>query len=391
MRSRLSILLGVAVLAIAVACRSSPQLDDPLGAAETIAPGVELYRSNRPALVGGAGPIAVSILKLDPARVRLTSALSNDEVLAAETVEGMARRLGAIAAVNGGFFNRDNGEPTGLLKVAGHLVSDAGIPRGAVIIHAPPYGRTSLAFDQLAAKVTLSFVANGRRYAVPVDGVDTTRARGKLMVYTPSYHADTDTAPTGTEWVLDDAPLRVRDVRMNFGHTKIPPRGAVLSFGGTDLPESLAALVEGVPVTFDVTWKSGHGLPDSALDEAADIVNGAGLLRRDGRVLSDWKVEGLNADAFANARHPRTMIGIDADGFIWLAAIDGRQPAYSIGMTFDEMQQLCDRLGLVSALNLDGGGSTTMVVKGQLVNRPSDPAGARPVSDAILVTLREDK
>jgi exopolysaccharide biosynthesis protein len=96
----------------------------------------------------------------------------------------------------------------------------------------------------------------------------------------------------------------------------------------------------------------------------------------------------LNAEAFTNARHPRTMVGVDRDGFIWLAAVDGRQPAYSIGMTFDEMQRLCDRLGLVSALNLDGGGSTTMVVKGQIVNRPSDPAGARPVSDAILVTLR---
>ncbi len=126
---------------------------------------------------------------------------------------------------------------------------------------------------------------------------------------------------------------------------------------------------------------------DSDLDEAAHIVNGAGLLRREGEVLRDWKVEGLNAEAFTNARHPRTMVGVDREGFIWLAAVDGRQPTYSIGMTFDEMQRLCDRLGLVSALNLDGGGSTTMVVKGQIVNRPSDPAGARPVSDAILVTL----
>ena len=48
------------------------------------------------------------------------------------------------------------------------------------------------------------------------------------------------------------SPLRVRDVRMNFGHTQIPPKGAVLSFGGTDLPENLAALVEGVHVTFNV-------------------------------------------------------------------------------------------------------------------------------------------
>jgi hypothetical protein len=388
MRSRSPLLLAVTVLAASLACESARQPDHTLGPPEPIAPGVELYRNTDTGLVGHAGPIAVAMLKLDPARVRLTSALSNDEVLKAETVEGMARRLGAVAAVNGGFFNRDNGEPIGLLKVAGNLVSDTGLPRGVVIIHAPPFGTTTLAFDQLAAKATMSFTAGGRQVTVPIDGVDTTRARGKLMVYTPAYHADTDTAPTGTEWVLDDSPLRVRDVRMNFGHTKIPPRGAVLSYGGTDLPDTLAPLVEGVRVSFHVKWRSAHGLTDADLDEAAHIVNGAGLLRRDGTILHDWKVEGLNAETFTNARHPRTMIGVDRDGFIWLVAVDGRQPGYSIGMTFGEMQKLCDRLGLVSALNLDGGGSTTMVANGQLVNRPSDPAGARPVSDAILVTSR---
>jgi len=50
--------------------------------------------------------------------------------------------------------------------------------------------------------------------------------------------------------------------------------------------------------------------------------------------------------------------------------------------------RLCDRLDLRDALNLDGGGSTTMVVQGKIVNRPSDAGGPRPVSDAILVKLR---
>src|SRR5690606_24004742 len=144
---------------------------------EQIAPGVELFRSADPTLVNSAGPIAIAALRLHPDRVRLTSALSNDEVLDAEPVEDIARRQGAIAAVNGGFFNRDNGEPTGLLKVAGQLVSAAGLPRGVVVIHAPPFGRTELAFDQLAARVSMTFAAGGREWTVPVDGVDTTRAR----------------------------------------------------------------------------------------------------------------------------------------------------------------------------------------------------------------------
>jgi exopolysaccharide biosynthesis protein len=57
-------------------------------------------------------------------------------------------------------------------------------------------------------------------------------------------------------------------------------------------------------------------------------------------------------------------------------------------MTLTDLVRLCDRLDLRDALNLDGGGSTTMVVQGKIVNRPSDAAGPRPVSDAILVKLR---
>ena len=57
-------------------------------------------------------------------------------------------------------------------------------------------------------------------------------------------------------------------------------------------------------------------------------------------------------------------------------------------MTFADLQRLCDRIGLRDALNLDGGGSTTMWANGQVVNRPSDPAGPRAVSDAILVKAR---
>ena len=378
-------LLGV----LAVTCRARPEREPALGGPEVVAPGVDLYRTTDSALVEGAGPIAVALLKLDPARVHLMSALSNGEVMSVETVEGIARRHGAIAAVNGGFFNVTNGEPTGLLKVAGELVSDASAPKGAVVIHGRPAASTTLMFDQLAAKMSMTFTASGKTWTVPVDGVDTTRARGKLMLYTPTYHTDTDTAPTGTEWVLSGDPLRVVDVRMNFGHTKIPLKGAVLSYGGTDLPDALAALVEDVRVSFDTTWTSMHGLADADLDAAAHIVSGAGLLRRDGRVLTEWRAEGLRADTFTDMRHPRTFVGVDRSGAIWLGAVDGRQPDYSIGMTFADLQRLCDRLNLASALNLDGGGSTTMIASGRLVNRPSDSDGPRPVSDALVVTLRE--
>lgn len=356
-----------------------------LGAAETIAPGVELYRSADETLVENNGPIAICLLKLDLTKVRLSSALSNEEVLDAESVADIAKRHDAIAAVNGGFY-RTNGEPLGLLKVGGELVSDSSALKGVVIIPAPAHPPSPLIFDQLAAKMMLTFTAEGQDWSVPIDGVDTTRERGKLMLYTPAYHADTDTAPTGTEWVLDGRPLRVMQMRPGAGRTKIPRSGAVLSFGGTTLPPALTALTEDVTVTLTTVWRSVRGLPAATLDTARDIVGGAGLLRHDGAPVSDWKAEALNPDTFTAARHPRTMIGVDVQGRTWLVTVDGRLPNYSIGMTFADLQRLAARLELTDALNLDGGGSTTMVVGGAVVNKPSDPGGARPVSDALIVT-----
>jgi hypothetical protein len=362
--------------------------DWPLELVEVVAPGVEWYRSADSSLVGGAGPIAISLLRLDPMRVRLASALSNGRVLDAEPVDRIAARHDAIAAVNGGFFNRHNGEPTGLLKVGGQLVSDASRLKGAVVITNLPTGQMALTFDQLSAKMVMRYRSRGRAWEVPVDGVDTTRGRGRLMLYTPAYHEDTDTAPTGTEWTLNGDPLRVAEVRPNSGQTPIPPRGAALSYGGVDLPDALAALLPGVEVTFEIRWTSRGEIPTDELNQSDHIINGAGLLRREGEVLSDWTDEGLSSSAFVDARHPRTLIGVDDRGFIWLVAVDGRQVDYSIGMTFADLQRLADQLRLTDALNLDGGGSTTMVVRGRVVNRPSDPGGARPVSDAIIVTLK---
>jgi exopolysaccharide biosynthesis protein len=88
---------------------------------------------------------------------------------------------------------------------------------------------------------------------------------------------------------------------------------------------------------------------------------------------------------FATDRHPRTAIASLRDGRVLLVVVDGRQPSLSIGMSLDELARFLIELGAVEAINMDGGGSTTMVVNDAIVNRPSDPTGERPVSDVILV------
>jgi hypothetical protein len=380
-------LLTAAAVVLAVACLRGDQAAW-LGKPQIIAPGVELYQTTDRTLVDPAGPIAVYLLRLDLDRVMIESALSNEEVMDAERVDGIARRHEAIAAVNAGFFNVKNGEPVSVLKVGDELVSDNTVPRGVVAIQTRPGARQELFFDQAAVKVSARFKMEAQPVSVAVDGVDTTRERGKLMMYTPKYHADTDTAGNGTEWVLSGSPLKVTDVRRDLGKTPIPRDGVVLSFGGLDPPSPLDWLAPGTVVTFTTSWKILNGTPVERFEQARDVINGAGLLRRNGVTLSNWLAsEVLQPSTFTDVRHPRTLMGVDRRDYVWLVAIDGRQD-HSVGMTFAELIALCTRLDLVNALNLDGGGSTTMVVNGEIVNKPSDAAGPRPVSDAILVRAR---
>jgi hypothetical protein len=241
-----------------------------------------------------------------------------------------------------------------------------------------------LLFDRVTATVSLAIRRSfGRKTVVSIDGVDTTRARGKLMLFTPAYHDDTDTAKGGLEWTASGRPLRIARGPLDGGKTPIPPDGFVLSFGGRSPPPSLAGLKAGARVDLLPTYSPTGGDPQPWA-RATDIIGGAGLLARGGTYIADWTGEEFSP-GFAELRHPRTMIGVDEGGAIWLVTVDGRQPKLSSGMSLAELQSLARRLGLVDALNLDGGGSTTMWVTGKVVNSPSDAAGPRKVSDALLV------
>jgi Phosphodiester glycosidase len=387
----------VAAIAIAPAAQETVP---GLGAGRAVAPGVLHFTLTDPALLNPPAPISVQLLRLDLTQVDLTTDLALGNRQGRATVLSAARRRQAIAAVNAGFFALHNGDPVGPLRVDGELVSDGTLGRAAAaMIPNGRGGRPAWLFDR--AGVALAAVLE-RGGSIPVDGIDTTRAVGALMLYTPRYGPHSDTAPTGIEWVLEPqaagsgagaapgggarAGYVVKERRWHVGKTPIPRRGLVLSYGGLTPPAPLDRLAAGDRLSVRETWKPGSGQAADRWRTAADVVSGAGLLRRGGADVRDWNTEHL-AGGFLG-RHPRTMFGVDRDGYAWLVTVDGRQPDASAGMTLLELQRLAKRIGLTDALNLDGGGSTTMVIAGTIVNQPSDPTGARTVSDVLLVVPR---
>ena len=173
------------------------------------------------------------------------------------------------------------------------------------------------------------------------------------------------------------------------GGTPIPAGGIVLSV--RDEVPALTTFVAGATgrtITLDVRLVTAEGR-DVGVPHA--LVGGFGELLARGRdvsALADAR-EGTRA-SFSVARHPRTAVGT-ADGgrVVYLVTVDGRGAGGSVGMSLAELALLMRRLGATDAANLDGGGSTTMWVRGSgVTNVPSDPTGERTIANALLVVPR---
>lgn len=350
-----------------------------------IAPHVVLFQE-----ISTDPPLAVHGLRITPSRsVRIETALGSDVVLTEnatrgrETVSRAAWRHRALAALNADFFPF-TGDPLGLCIMRGELVSEPFPNRPAIGLTVR--GEVVMGAPQLNA--TLSR-ADGAQ--IPLTGINRpTRANGDLVLFTSFFGTAAQAEASGVAVVLDalPRPLRVgssvqavvREVRLNANSAPIPITGGVLLGTGDAVP-FLQTLQPGqtVQIRIDLT---GDGAP--AWRSVTEAVAGGPWLVRGGKPVppEEYERAGFNR-GFWERRHPRTAVGRTAKGeIIWLV-VDGRQP-HSQGASLPELAQLMLRYGAVEAINLDGGGSSTLVVRDLILNSPSD-GSERPVANLWLL------
>lgn len=324
-------------------------------------------------------PWSIQIMEVDLTNpfLSIATAKANDRLAGLEKTSSMSMRKSVegnrvVGAINGDFFS-GTGIPVNAQIAEGEIVRTP-ISRGTIgfdvnkmpIIQIPGYS------GKVISK-TSNFAVNN---------VNADRFTDAMILYNSFMGSSTNTNEFGnevvctpiSEWYVNDTVwCTVGNVQLNTGNINIPEGKVVLS---------------------------GHGLAASFLADNLNSGDTIGFLLNIGdntKVLTSLiggypqiiasGISSISGDVPSHTaeRHPRTAVGYSEDYTkLYLVTVDGRQES-SIGITLAELADYMLTFNIYEAINLDGGGSTTMVANNEVVNSPSDVTGERNVANALLV------
>jgi Phosphodiester glycosidase/FlgD Ig-like domain len=354
-------LLPVAIAALL----ASPSI---AGSATTLFPKVTYQRQN--AIVAGR-VVTLHVVRAPRhgGLYQLRPVLSAGTVLGKQTVPSMQAAVAAratVVGVNGDLHSVASGRPSGMFL------------RNGVLSMPPTIGRSALgiAFDGRLLVQRWRLAGSWQPGSYPAHPLTTVNKPllepPGVALYTRTLGGRTPWVPGAVEVVLNRFPpallngtLRgtVTAVRRNGG-TLVPPRGAVIQTRGFWRGRLLTEAPVGSQITVQL---SIPGFPT----DAADGIGGGPLLVRNGNPVQ--QADEQFTLSHLNLRHPRTAVGQLADGRLIFVVADGRSSA-SAGLTNYQLARQMVRLGAVTAMSLDGGGSSTLAFDGRVLNRPSDGA-----------------
>lgn len=311
-----------------------------------------------------------SILKIDLTNenLELTTLFDDRGIKRNSSVLTMAESAGAVAAVNADFFNWE-GTPLGFTVSDGEVISSPSHDPGLAVLFEDTEGNVFT--DYVDMHLTVTCPAG---YEAEILHINKYHSMQSMVLYTSAWGGTTPGSHDGvSELVAVDG--IVQEVRQGMDGVTVPENGFVLAtstYTSTYLVDNFQPGDE-IVLSYTLT-------PD--VGEIRNAVGGGSVLVKDGK-----RAEFTN---IVSGTHPRTAAGIDESGeTLYLVTVDGRQTAMA-GMTQTALADYMISLGAFSAINLDGGGSTTMVARDgktgqpEVVNTPSE-GSLRAVSTALGV------
>jgi len=335
-----------------------------------VGPGVTHYHE-----VIDAGPWNINVLAIDLHNpwLKFQSVKSGDKLTAFEKTSSAAARNNyeghkVVGAINGDFYNTSTGEQVGTQIVNGELlkVTSDWLNIAFDINDNPMIGTQSFSGSIITSDSIKS-----------ISGVNRIRVTDEMIFYNSFMGNSTFTNQYGTEarlvpidsWLVNDTiKCLVDTVMAGAGNIQIGKGKAVLSGHGISSAFLINNFHKGDTVKIVLNLSP-------ALPKLEQLIGG-----------NTWLVKNGIANTDNGDRHPRTSIGFNHDtSKIFLFSLDGRQAALSVGMSYKELGNYMIKWGVYQGLNLDGGGSTTMVVRDVIVNSPSDIGGERSVANSLLL------
>ncbi len=367
----------------------------------TVSPGVT-YRVGKMKTTGGRPQsVRVATVDADHPQVQLKALLSNGKVVQRQVVTKIAlsrSRVGfrPMVATNGDMSVRNRVDayaaPLSMAVSNGELMVAQTCVRPTLGVDADGDVRIG------NVRADVSVTPPGKKYTVRVHRVNTHRDDGLVVLYTKRFAASTRTTG-GREVVLDlegklepNGVQRVKVVRVRkTGNTTLNWGQAVLSVKN---PTQKWVYNLRVGQTFELRTQVVRRVDKPCGGTVAAATNWGQITEAQGGnyfTLKSGKIAAPSKAQYPSGvqRHPRTGLGVTADGRVLMVTVDGRRTA-SKGVTLGEMGQLMKSLGAVHAFNLDGGGSTVMarhmVLSNtfKVANKPSD-GRQRPATQAFAV------
>lgn len=306
-------------------------------------------------------PVRINIVELSRGvneNLVVEPAIASGTLSSKSKISSIADRNNAIVAINGGYFKPQTGVPLGTLMIRKKIYTGPIYDRVAM-------GISNDGFDMARVQLRASVVTN--KGGLKIDNINQPRMLSThTIVYTPDWGEYSPPCPKyGKQIVVSDGKL----IRTSYGANRIPKDGFVIVGSQKNLDTIVNAKKFKLDIKINPEWKN-----------VEHIISGGPYLVKNGDIYVDMTAQKL---ASIGGRNPRTAIGYTRDNNLIMLTADGREGA-SIGLTLVELANLMKEFGCVNAMNLDGGGSTVMYVKGKVVNKPPVQGGI-PLSHTLTI------